>query len=313
MRIRIFPAAFLLLAVPAWTQSNLVPPTLEEQRQAQRDAKAINGAILSGATALPEAIVKGGAMLQHGIGGDASVLMSAGAKTVGKIVDGHVVGAQLLNAAATEGSDGFWREGAQIVLDKGGQNVGEFSASFFVNRAVAAGAGAVMAEDAAGLAFNAGWIAGKYLREKTGIGDTIDDFEFAHTPDYVKEFISGTPQVDIDNADWQRDQEAKARAWIRANAFAAVQQQNVEQQREIEAAQANAAVVSSSPEPVDDGTIAGINALLGTIQAAAAARPAASAESTRGGACTPAKTIDPKTGCHPGHDEKAHPGGCRCG
>ena len=312
MRIRTLPATLLLLAAPVWAQSNLVPPTLEQQRQAQRDAKAIDDSILSGATSVPEAIVKGGAMLQHGIGGDASVLMSAGAKTVGKIVDGHVVGAQLLNAAATGGSDGFWREADQIVLDKGGQKVGEFAASFFVNRAVAAGASAVMAEGAAGLAFNVGWITGKYLRETTGIGDTIDDLEFAATPDRVKEWISGTPQVDIDDVDWQRDQEAKARDRIRANAFAAIQQQNAEQQRQLDAARADAAAVSSAPMPADDGTALEISTLLGTIQAAAAAR-SASAESNRGGACTPAKTIDPKTGCHPGHDEKAHPGGCKCG
>lgn len=29
--------------------------------------------------------------------------------------------------------------------------------------------------------------------------------------------------------------------------------------------------------------------------------------------CRQAQQIDPATGCHPGHDEGAHPGGCKCG
>jgi len=302
----------VLVCAPAHAQSNLVPASNDAQRQADREAKAVQDAVVEGTTQLPRAIVKGGAMLQHSFGEGNSVLMMQGAKTVGTIVEGHVIGAQLLNAAVTEGKEGFWRAAGQVALDKSGQTAGEFAQSFFVNRAVSAGAGAVMAEGAAGLAFGVGWTAGKYVRESTGIGNTIDEFEFNHTPDFIKEAISGTPQVDT-NDDWQRDQEAQARARIRAAAFESIQHENAVQQRQLDVARADAAMVAPTPEPMTtaDGTFYGLNAVLNAMQANAARN--ATAEAAKAGACVPAKTLDPKTGCHPGHDEKAHPGGCKCG
>lgn len=75
------------------------------------------------------------------------------------------------------------------------------------------------------------------------------------------------------------------------------------------AVSAQAAPLSADP-PGPDAMTTLVNGLL-AVQTAKAAADGGKAKSA--GASCPKKAFSTPDGCHPGHDEKAHPGGCYCG
>ena len=184
-------------------------------------------------------------------------------------------------------------------------------------------AGAV-ASCGAAIAFEAGSIAGDYMKRNIEInGKTIEDHVtdgyFYVAPDWVKEMVSGVKQVDVDSVDFQREQYEKSIRLRRMN-FERVQRDNEVQQAQLAATQASMMSTPVRDEPPSpSGTQLFLDSLNTSLQQYNnnSARNMTPARSTP--AITPAAspqsstcTIDPKTGCHPGHDEKTHPGGCKC-
>lgn len=81
-----------------------------------------------------------------------------------------------------------------------------------------------------------------------------------------------------------------------------------------QAAYAAQAAVSTpvQPPPGPSNMTLFLDSLNQTMTSGLQQRQSKTSPQAPGGTCTPAKTLDPKTGCHPGHDEKSHPGGCKC-
>jgi hypothetical protein len=243
-------------------------------------------------------------------------------------VGGLYSGAKVLGATLQDGKAGLFREGTQVAIDYGiGQALPSTLVGPLTKFAVRSGASAAGAFGAAGLAFTGGQIAGTYLRDspligqglglRGTIGDEVDERWFRIAPDALKEWASGTPQVDVDSPEWQARMRADAERRRRQMAFDRVAADNVEQQRQMQASQAAAVPPATPSEEPGAGLAPSIAAALqsmGQLQSQVRAPRTNAAPAAAGHkACTPARTLDPKTGCHPGHDEGSHPGGCKCG
>jgi hypothetical protein len=108
------------------------------------------------------------------------------------------------------------------------------------------------------------------------------------------------------------DQWGDGGATVRRKEFEAIAQANADEARSNAAAAQAAATLSADPPPPDP-MMTMLSAVL-TAQANGKTAPSPAAEATKGsGAACPRKTFNTPDGCHPGHDEKAHPGGCYCG
>jgi len=103
-----------------------------------------------------------------------------------------------------------------------------------------------------------------------------------------------------------------AGANTRRKEFEGIAKANADDARSKAAAAQAAATLSAEPPAPDP-----MMTILSTVLAAqVAGKQAASADagSAKGtGASCPKKAFSTPDGCHPGHDEKAHPGGCFCG
>jgi hypothetical protein len=105
------------------------------------------------------------------------------------------------------------------------------------------------------------------------------------------------------------DQWGDGGATVRMKEFEAIARANADEARAKAAAAQSAATLSADP-PAPDPMLS----LLSTVlTATATAKQAPAAEAAKGGASCPKKAFSTPDGCHPGHDEKAHPGGCYCG
>jgi hypothetical protein len=163
------------------------------------------------------------------------------------------------------------------------------------------------------LAWDAGTAVGDVIRDNTRIGrtinDTTTDLAFRASPDVFKEWVSGVPQVDTNSAAWGAKLDADAQAKYRQNVFNKVQAQNAEQERQ---RQAYAAQQSGqgAEAPAPDSAAVMLNILNDSL--AQANRNKAPLVSTpTSAAAAKSCQLDPKTGCHPGHNEQSHPGGCK--
>jgi hypothetical protein len=107
------------------------------------------------------------------------------------------------------------------------------------------------------------------------------------------------------------DQWGDAGATARRMEFDAVAKTNASE-AQAKAASAQAAATLSADSPAPDAMSTLVNGLL-AIQAAKVAASADGGNAKAAGATCPKKAFSTPDGCHPGHDEKAHPGGCYCG
>lgn len=89
------------------------------------------------------------------------------------------------------------------------------------------------------------------------------------------------------------------------------QQQAAAAQAQADAAaqQASMAQLSSTMSAIAGGPGSGLPGPVTPV----ATQSKASAGAELGGVCSASKTFNTKDGCHPGHDETSHPGGCHCG
>lgn len=311
--------AGLSLLRSAGAQTGAVPP-LETPESLKREKEAKEEAILSTAVALPMQIIKGSAVLNQQMGLGSSVQQMGVGNSIGNAAGKAVAGAKILNGTYKDGVEGFEREGAQFVIDSAAEEMAKAAVQRLTLQTVASGVSATVASGGASLAFTGGTIFGTYLRNspvvghsiglKGTIGDEVDNVYFAITPDWVKEQYSGVKQVDLNDPQvWKKmEDDARRRRW--QNTFNSVQQENAEQQRQMAAyATATAAENQASAEPAPAGPDASqifMQALLGST-----APPAPAKSSPALSSVPKACKLDPATGCHPGHDEKSHPGGCK--
>lgn len=108
------------------------------------------------------------------------------------------------------------------------------------------------------------------------------------------------PMSDPDSAEFEQAMEQRARDNRARHSSSAQQHSNRNQElAEIQRQQAAAAQQQS---PDFQSLMGGLSGALGSQAPLAGAQGAAGA---------PQEDIDPATGCHRGHDEKSHPGGCR--
>jgi hypothetical protein len=336
--LRCAPYLFAVLATVSQAQTNLVPPPLTDRQMEEMRKEALNKTVEKGATELPGAILTGGATLNSALGLTNSVGVMQGANLAGEVVGKTIGGVKIIVGTVKDGSDGFLREGTQFVIDQ----TADSAIKFGINRlltapAVAAGASSMTAFGVAGLSYTGGSVIGTYVREspdigqwlgfKRTIGDAVDDKWFAVSPDWVKEASTGTKQIDFDSKEFQDKMQADIERQRRQMSFARVSAENAEQQRQLDAFNAaNPPLVGSMEsgfhvqEPAPSETQIMLDSLNQSMQQYAQQRNqqinqqrlSKAAEGSQN-ACTPAKTLDPKTGCHSGHDEKSHPGGCKCG
>jgi hypothetical protein len=330
-------AAYLSIALTGLSQAqtNLVPPQLSQRQVEEKRAESVNATIEKAATELPGAIVTGGALLNSGVGLTNSVGIMRGAKVVGDMTSKTLGGVKIIGATVKDGPDGLLREGGQFVIDQTADSAIKFGIQkLFTVPAVAAGASTVTAFGVVSLTYTASSIAGTALRESRdlgkwlgfsgSIGDVVDEKWFAVAPDFVKEASSGTKQINFDSKEFQENLQANIERQRRQMSFARVSGENAEQQRRQDAFNAaNPPLVglmeSGFRAQVPGGPsetqilLGGLNqSLRQYAQQRNLQQVSKSAEGAQN-SCTPAKTLDPKTGCHSGHDEKSHPGGCKCG
>lgn len=129
-----------------------------------------------------------------------------------------------------------------------------------------------------------------YAADRLGISEEQFEFEFGSTRSAHRRAYQ---------ADAARHSDANARA---------------EQARMAQAEADRQAAYDAGAFDAFMGAMAGIHPYAPSgpftpIPGAASAAPAAQSD---GGQCTPASNIDPATGCHSGHDEQSHAGGCLC-
>lgn len=315
-------ALFVLGAAQALGQDGAVPPPATEAGRLEKERSAQQDLTRTGAVSTPGMIIQGSGMLNKALGETGSNIYIGSGNSVGKAMSQGNAVVKIIEETAKDGADGLMRQGVQTVLDQGGESAGEAAAGFVARRAVAAGVSSTLASGGAGIAFTGGTMFGGYLRDSPSvgraiglgdrtIGDVVDDAYFNIAPNKLKEWASGTPQVDINSPDFERDQLQKIRARKRQVMFNQVQSENADQQRQIDAAAAasaaaaNSAAAAAQAQP--DNTAAILNIVRDSVVQYQQGRGMQSQPATG-----PVCTIDPRTGCHPGHDEKSHPGGCKC-
>jgi hypothetical protein len=323
MKVILLAVACALTGI-AQAQPGAVPPRSRPDNSAELTQQTTKNAVIE----LPGAIMHGAAVMQQQIGNDGAVQMLGAAKKGGSIISYAVDGSRLLGAAVAGGGEGLRSEGAQLLFERGVNAVGDVGTTIAVRSAITGGLGAVTASGAAGIAYTGGSLIGgwardsQWLGEKLGleqtIGHEVDDFYWKITPDTVKEYVSGTKQVHFDSPEFQRDMEMDIARRKRQLTFDRIQRENAEQRTAAQPAAAAAADYgnSSSLSTLGDASpstsqfLDQLNQSLRNLQTTQSRN-----RSSYPSAATSAKqcTIDPATGCHPGHDEKSHPGGCKCG
>lgn len=313
-------AVLCLAAQFAHGQSGAIPPALSAAQLAQQRKDASAETLLQGVITMPTAILDGAVILQQQVNKSGVGSLMDASKKAGPIVSGTVSGVKILGATVQDGVEGFKREASQFAIEKGVESGAQAAAAYFTGQAVASGLALGTATGVAGLSYAAGSLFGTWARGNTDLGRSIgrfsDDLAFEYAPDDFKEWASGgTKQVNVnDPAVLQQMSDAAARN-RRMRAFESVQRENAEQQRQIDASRVVlsgelSAQPAATAAPYDPTATLTMQALLSAAQANRPTRQLTTPVDGRasGGSCS---KLDPATGCHPGHDEKAHPGGCK--
>ncbi|MFO1322273.1 MAG: hypothetical protein U1F52_21910 [Burkholderiales bacterium] len=117
------------------------------------------------------------------------------------------------------------------------------------------------------------------------------------------------PEALIRKYDPQSPASARARLSAMKQSYTQIQAQQ-QQAAEAAADAANAEPVGAAGSGGAGGFLDFLGALTNAAVRLSGQRNGAEpkAVTSAGGSCT----LDPATGCHPGHDEQAHPGGCKC-
>ncbi len=306
-------AALNLLASAVLAQGQAIPPPHHAAND-KRAQDARQAGMVDAVVALPGQIVKGGAMLQQaqGIGGAYRTL--AEGEIVGRNFGRVMDGAKLWDSYSRGGQQAVFGTAFQMGLDKSVQHGVESAVvKSLVRRAVVGGVGGALATGGASIAFEGGVIVGSVLRDNITInnkllGDHVDDFYFGIAPDALKEAVSGTRQVDLDSAEFQQQMQQDVDRRRRAAAFQRVQTEMAQQREQsaqhaaAQAATQAAQQLAQAPQTSPDPGLAWLDAMNQSLAAQQRSTPALKKANCQ---------LDPRTGCHPGHDEKSHPGGCK--
>ncbi len=149
------------------------------------------------------------------------------------------------------------------------------------------------------------------------MGDAIDDMTWSNLaePIYNKATTGyWDPMSDqaMDEQIAKRRQELRSRmqSMSKANEQAATDQLNA--QLANSASSIDPGQSQSTSVPFNSFLFPPPGSLPNTSQLPTAKPASAISAPAPGGRCTPARTLDPKTGCHSGHSEQSHPGGCKC-
>ena len=305
-----------ICSLAAHAQTGLVPPSQAELRE--RERRAVNDTVKEGVLHAPTSIIRAAAIANQAVGETGSNIILQGAGTASRRVFGAVGAVADLAAGYSEGgADGMMRAGQQVIINEGAQAAGQAAAHQYIlwrMGAASAAPSAATAAGAAGIAFSAGWVGGTYIRNSTGIGDKVDDWWVNTTPDWAKKQLVEGYDPDRNRAVLSPPVPNQARR----DMFNRIAAENAEQERQRQAAAAAAAANSTpvSSSTSDDGSAAFATFMQGVLQQYQQNQlnrtPVVAGGNS--GAAANSCQLDPKTGCHYGHDEKSHPGGCKqCG
>ena len=213
----------LLGSCPARAQSNIIPPPIMKiEDRTEKPNEAIENGIETLAKEAPGIVMKG--MALHDQSGNAMKRAVDRAGLYSLTVNVFELGA----GAVENGREGYVREGGQIVLDRMAGAVADLAVESLVESAVVlSGASFATATGVAGISYAAGAVAGSVLREiplgpdgKYGpIGGAVDRTAFRIAPDWLKEKVSGTKQVDINSPEFKAAQDSNYDAMRRESAF----------------------------------------------------------------------------------------------
>lgn len=313
MDLRHACSVLLLASTGAWAAGGAVPP-VPGNEAAEGNEKA-TAALKEGIPGASSALMQGAAMVNHASGQPGSNAMLSNAKALGDGLKRGVQAASLVEAGMKDGVSGVMREGTQITINEAIEKGAGLATHALAEKAVESGVSATAASGGVGIAFTAGTLVGGYIRDNTAFGKSFNDaannLYFKMTPDIAKEWASGVKQVDETSPEWSASLDADVQARIRQNAFRKVAAENEEQERERQAYEAQTAGEASSSS--DLAATADALAILGdTLSSYNRQRaPMSLGNSSTSSAAARSCPIDPKTGCHFGHNEKTHPGGCK--
>ncbi len=298
-------ALVVAFSATAVAQTSAVPAV----RPAQQ-ADQTNEAVVKGAFGVPGAIVKlhGAEQVIKGELEDGARTINA-AKQAGRGMKGAEAAYRAAEGFGQDGLAGAYRAGAQVVYDAAAEEVIDEAAKraivgaaphlgkigSVVVRAGTAGPGLVWS------AGQAGWEAGKLIDQHYG-NEIFDAWHSRLPPSWQG--------VDEKSPAFQAKLDADTQAAIRRRMFEKVARENAEQQRQLDShAASQAAALQSAAEPAaaSDGIRVLGDILQGSLAAYAQQRQQAGVVAASPRVCQ----LDPRTGCHPGHDEKSHPGGCK--
>jgi hypothetical protein len=316
--------ALTLTPRPTSAQSGTIPPLTPKQIEERRRDNATDTAV-QGVTSVPGMILDGSKIIAQTVDPASARSAIKGADVGSNIISYSLTGAKIAIGTGTDGWEGFKREGTQAAVEKGVDLAGDVAKGLAIRSAVATGVGLGTATGAIGIAYTGGSVFGTYLRNsvdvgqslglRSTVGDEVDTFWFSQTPDALKELASGTKQVNIDDPAVMQQMRESAERNRRQAMFDNIQRENLAQKQQMQAASVQMSGELSAPPPAPspyDATAMSMQAILDAARASQAARPSLvmprePVGASGGGGCK----LDPQTGCHPGHDEKSHPGGCK--
>ena len=293
----------ILPPVTATAYSSSVPPPAEPFRDNGEAAKGMSTGLKIFRSALDSSAKIGEAMSEPL--GEASKRTLNGLSTGLKVLK---YGADLSAAERQRGMTGVGEATAQIGLNEGFDAAG---------KAVANYVGVVLMEGTTGVVGASYWggaAVGGLIRDNVRIGgSTIGDivtngyWGIAERAMHLIDPSTDPAQIMSDENIERKRQEIRAR---RAREFTAMSSQNQQ------AAQDRAQALESSPfQPQSSGAGAMSSPALGVpflpVSSTANAAPIIDPHRAAPRA-TCNKVYTTKDGCHPGHNEKSHPGGCRC-
>lgn len=183
---------------------------------------------------------------------------------------------------------------------------------------------------APGKAISGGWTIGRTIGDAINVGyraafdedmgDTIARAILPSDDEIFREADERQRQKDADKA-WASFERTAAR--IRADSNTRYQSSTTELRQEQADYDAQQAAQQQAAQPNSADFLSALNTMVNgfspSLQTPTASAPPQSAalSGDAGGsglsASCPPKTFNTADGCHPGHDEAAHPGGCHCG
>ena len=315
-------AAACCAGAHAQTASSSVVPPFTPQQVEDKHKEMVNALVWQGATAMPGAILDGTKILTLHLDPTSLESYSKAAGPAANIIWGAAATGKVLEGYSKGGWRGALTEGAQQATEKGVELATLHGVGLLAGESLAVVEAPLSLTYAGSNLFGAWvrdspWVGQSVLGLHGTVGDSVNDFYVERSPNALKEWASGVKQVDIDDPAVMQQMMDQATRNRHQATFDAVQQENVRQQAQIDAAlaqQAAAATAVATPVAPDpnDGAAAFQAALQAMANPAgggirATMAPRSEPAAAPGHVCK----LDPKTGCHPGHDEASHPGGCK--